>query len=93
MGLTDKSDARFFITDTYVEKAGGMDQPDNERVAARYIQFSPEFLNQRKGTMSEDMFEKVNKGFTIMYSSDRDNNPYASKNQVINTVKLLLNKR
>jgi len=90
MGLTDKSDARFFITDTYVEKAGGMDQPDNERVAARYIQFSPEFLKQRKGTMSEDMFEKVNKGFTIMYSSDRDNNPYASKNQVINTVETII---
>ena len=90
MGLTDKTQNRFVITDTYVEKAGGMNQPDDQRVAARYLQFSPEFLKERKSNMSDDMFKKVSQGFTVMYSADRDNNPYASKNQVINSVETII---
>ena len=86
----DKTQARFFLTDTYVEKAGGVDQPGDEPVAARYIQFSPEFLKERKGNLSENAFKLVQQGFTIMYGSERDNNPYASKNQIINQVETII---
>ena len=86
----DKTQSRFFVTDTYVEKAGGTNQPGDQPVAARYIQFSPEFLKERKGNMSDKAFAQVQKGFTIMYGSDRDNNPYASKNQIINQVETII---
>tara|TARA_R100000654_G_scaffold20935_3_gene42297 strand:- start:9980 stop:13546 length:3567 start_codon:yes stop_codon:yes gene_type:complete len=86
----DKTQSRFFVTDTYVEKAGGIDQPGDQPVAARYIQFSPEFLKERKSNLSDKAFAQVQKGFTIMYGSDRDNNPYASKNQIINQVETVI---
>ena len=92
-GLTDKTQSRFFVTDTYVEKAGGVNQPDNEPVAARYLRFSPEFLQERKtfiDKIDKNLFKQLTEGVTLMYPSSEDNNPYASKNQIINQVATII---
>ena len=85
-GLPDKTDSRFVINDTYVERAGGPDQPADQQVAARHIRFSDEYINSRKSNLSDDDFKALQGGITIMYPEAYDNNAYKSDNQLVNQV-------
>jgi len=92
-GMLDKTQSRFFVSDTYVEKAGGPDQDPGEHVAARYLRFSPEFLQERKtfiDKMDKNLFSQLANGVTLMYDEKYDNNPYKSDNQIINQVATII---
>ena len=87
----DKTQGRPYVGISYVEKVGGPEQPNDERVAGYHLNFGTEYANKFKnyfinsdGKHDAKAFANfVQNGITITVPQVNDNNPYKSSNQLL----------
>jgi hypothetical protein len=95
-GKLDKTDARPYISTSYVEKSGGPDQEND--IAAYNIRFGSEYANNYKdlfiknnGELDKKAFAKFKReGITVTIPTNYDNNPYKSTNQLLSYTDLTI---
>ena len=94
---TDKTQGRPFVGISYVEKVGGPDQDDNDRVAGYHLNFGMNYGKKFKdlfGTGTDhdsDAYAKfLKEGITITIPQSNDINPYKSTNQLLSFTDLAI---
>ena len=94
---TDKTQGRPFVGISYVEKVGGPEQDDNDRVAGYHLNFGMNYGKKFKdlfGTGTDhdsDAYAKfLKEGITITIPQSNDINPYKSTNQLLSFTDLAI---
>ena len=94
---TDKTQGRPFVGISYVEKVGGPEQDDNDRVAGYHLNFGMDYGKKFKdlfGTGTDhnsDAYAKfLKEGITITIPEANDMNPYKSTNQLLSFTDLAI---